>query len=241
MIRGFGRRQTGLRALSSLASGSPSPAVPVAPKRRGRPPKVAAAPSPPPAASAAPLWSWVPPSNLSEPHEGDEVIPIKPRTMLTSAEVRAALERLGGEDVTVIALPEKLDTIAEFVLVSGRSGRQIRKMADALVQAVRPSPSFSSYRSSRRHVSLALCHSLSHSLSHTTHPPTAPPSQLKSRALQVPGATGAEGERDDDWLLVDCGTLVVHLMLPATRLHLDLEGHWAKGREERSRMPEDWA
>lgn len=47
-----------------------------------------------------------------------------------------APQKLGGEDVISITLPEKLDTIGEFVLASGRSGRQIRKMADAVVQAV---------------------------------------------------------------------------------------------------------
>lgn len=237
-MRSFGRRQSGLRALSSLVTGSPAPAAPLVPKRRGRPPKVAATPSPPAAVSAAPLWSWVPPSNLSDAHEGDEVIPIKPRTFLTSAEVRAALERLGGEDVAVIALPEKLDTIAEFVLVSGRSGRQIRKMADAIVQAVRP-PSLPPSPPPCPHSSASLLSSHpAHTSPRTSAPHTRP--QLKSRSLQVPGATGAEGERDDDWLLIDCGTLVVHLMLPATRLGLDLEGHWAKGRAERSRLPDDW-
>lgn len=32
------------------------------------------------------------------------------------------------------------------------------------------------------------------------------------------GATGAEGDKDDDWLLVDCGTFLVHVMLPGTAI-----------------------
>lgn len=39
--------------------------------------------------------------------------------------------------------------------------------------------------------------------------------QLRSRKLkQAMGRKGAEGEKDDDWLAVDCYDLVVHFMLP---------------------------
>ncbi len=31
---------------------------------------------------------------------------------------------------------------------------------------------------------------------------------------EAPGITGIEGYSDDDWMLVDCGSIVVHLMLP---------------------------
>lgn len=35
-----------------------------------------------------------------------------------------------------------------------------------------------------------------------------------------------EGERDDDWQLVDCFTFAVHLMTPEARKAYDLEAHW---------------
>ena len=39
--------------------------------------------------------------------------------------------------------------------------------------------------------------------------------QLRSRKLkQAMGRKGAEGEKDDDWLAVDCFDLVVHFMMP---------------------------
>ena len=52
---------------------------------------------------------------------------------------------------------------------------------------------------------------------------------LKSRELkEAVSYTGYEGgdKYDDDWLLVDCFNVVVHLMLPKTREGINLESHW---------------
>ena len=133
------------------------------------------------------MWNWVPPSSVREGRDDDEVISVLEGKLLTSEEIKAALTKLGGEDVVVVKLLDKLDTISEMVIATGRSLRQIRKMADVVVRT------------------------------------------LKARKLkQALGITGAEGDKDDDWLLVDCHNCVVHLMLPETRAELDLEGHWGK-------------
>lgn len=52
--------------------------------------------------------------------------------------------------------------------------------------------------------------------------------QVRGRKLIKAAAfkNGVEGDKVDDWLVVDCHNCVVHCMLPATRESLDLESHW---------------
>ena len=56
--------------------------------------------------------------------------------LLTSEEIKEALVKQGGEDVTVVAVKGRLDTIKEFVVASGRTSRHLRKMAESIVAAV---------------------------------------------------------------------------------------------------------
>ena len=129
-------------------------------------------------------WNWVPPREPSRILD-DEVIPVISGVLLTSEDIVTALNAQGAENVVIIPLKPKLDSISEFVVATGRSTRHLRKMSDSIVTA------------------------------------------LKSRNIrQAIGYKGAEGEKDDDWLLIDCHNLVVHLMLPATRKAIDLEAHW---------------
>ena len=56
--------------------------------------------------------------------------------MLTPDEVRQSLESQGAEEVVIVELKDKIDTISAMVIASGRSHRHIRKMSETIVIAV---------------------------------------------------------------------------------------------------------
>lgn len=53
--------------------------------------------------------------------------------------------------------------------------------------------------------------------------------------LKAAGATivGVEGEETGDWVLVDAGDIVVHIMQPAVRTYYNLEELWATSATRR--------
>ena len=48
---------------------------------------------------------------------------------------------------------------------------------------------------------------------------------------------GVEGENSDDWMLVDIGDIVVHMMQPAMRAHYNLEELWNQPKPTAARAP----
>ena len=55
--------------------------------------------------------------------------------------------------------------------------------------------------------------------------------------LKDAGATilGVEGEETGEWVLVDAGEIIVHIMQPAVRAHYNLEELWSTGKPARTR------
>src|SRR5215213_6543922 len=56
--------------------------------------------------------------------------------------------------------------------------------------------------------------------------------KVKSQGAKV---YGVEGEQTGDWILVDLGAVIVHIMQPAVRQHYNLEELWTPPRAVRKR------
>ena len=50
--------------------------------------------------------------------------------------------------------------------------------------------------------------------------------QVKLKALGAK-VSGVEGAQNAEWILIDLGSVVVHVMLPASRAHYNLEELWS--------------
>ena len=93
-----------------------------------------------------------------------------------------ALEDIKGRDIAVLGVTELTDVMDTLVVVSGTSNRQVKAMADNVVEK---------------------CKAAGHQ------------------------PLGVEGMETSDWVLVDLGDVVVHIMLPETRAFYELEKLWA--------------
>lgn len=54
--------------------------------------------------------------------------------------------------------------------------------------------------------------------------------KLKSLGADI---QGVEGEKEGEWVLVDLGEIIVHIMLPTTRAYYNLEQLWGAAQDRR--------
>ncbi|WP_035061596.1 ribosome silencing factor [Andreprevotia chitinilytica] len=62
--------------------------------------------------------------------------------------------------------------------------------------------------------------------------------ELKAKGYEI---VGTEGEESGDWVLVDAGELVVHVMLPAVRDYYDLEQLWGGQKPTFNPLGKSWS
>lgn len=96
--------------------------------------------------------------------------------------VIAALEDIKAKDIVVMDVSDMTDVMDQLVVASGNSNRQVKSLADNVVETV------------------------------------------KKQGIQP---LGVEGMESAEWVLVDLGDIVVHIMLPETRKFYELEKLWS--------------
>lgn len=145
-------------------------------------------------------------------------IPIIPYTLLTTTEISTSLSAQGGTDIHIIDTSEFDST--RFVgvgcnfmmLVTGRNASHIRVLADSIVRNLKA-------RKLHERGVIGASQGVEGGQDIFTN------KHSRNRARRN-GAMNSSGKMDDDWMVVDCENIHVHIMEEATRKCLNIEGLW---------------
>jgi ribosomal silencing factor RsfS len=145
-------------------------------------------------------------------------IPIIPYTLLTTTEISSSLSAQGGTDIHIIDTSEFDST--RFVgigcnfmmLVTGRNASHIRVLADSIVRNLKA-------RKLHERGVIGASQGVEGGQDIFTN------KHSRNRARRN-GAMHSSGKIDDDWMVVDCENIHVHILEESTRKCLNIEGLW---------------
>ena len=145
-------------------------------------------------------------------------IDVIPYTLFTSAELSSSLSAQGGKDIRIIDVAEYEDLYgvgmgcSYLMVITGRNTSHIRVMSDSIVRNLK------ARRLNERGIVGAM---------KGVEGGTDIFSNKRSRArASKNGITNTSARIDDDWMVVDCGNIHVHILEEATRKCINIESLW---------------
>ncbi|KAL7453949.1 hypothetical protein ACHAWC_005582, partial [Mediolabrus comicus] len=163
-------------------------------------------------------------SQLMTPNEADAFrhkksqIDVIPYTLFTSAELSSSLSAQGATDIRIIDVADYEDLYgvgmgcSHLMVATGRNSSHLRVLADSIVRNLK------ARKLNERGVVGALS---------GVEGGTDIFSNKKSRArASKNGITNTSARIDDDWCVVDCGNIHLHILEQNTRDCLDIESLW---------------
>ena len=145
-------------------------------------------------------------------------IDVIPYTLFTSAELSSSLSAQGGKDIRIIDVADYEDLYgvgmgcSYLMVVTGRNSSHIRVMADSIVRNLK------ARKLNERGIVGAM---------KGVEGGTDIFSNKRSRArASKNGITNTSARIDDDWMVVDCGNIHVHILEKVTRKCINIESLW---------------
>eukprot|EP00804_Cyclotella_cryptica_P005320 CCRYP_019485-RA/>CCRYP_019485-RA protein AED:0.01 eAED:-0.01 QI:0/-1/0/1/-1/1/1/0/638 len=150
-------------------------------------------------------------------HENSQ-IPVIPYTLFTTSEISTSLSAQGGSDIYVIDTSD-YDSLYGvglgcdyLMIVTGRNSSHIRVLAESVVRNLK------ARKLHERGIVGAMQGAEGGQDIFSNK-------RSRNRASRN-GQTNLSSKVDDDWMVVDCGNIHVHILEPVTRKCLNIEGLW---------------